>query len=144
MSVEFEQIIKGEICPYCKCGTELVSGKIIYPEKKNLKPAPSYLDNMFYQCKINSDHYVGTYNDQLTSLGRLADKELRKLKNKGHTIFDPLWRENNYFKNKTAAYRWLSEKMNLPFKYTHFGMFTIEQCNAAIKFCEEIINNQKH
>ena len=137
MTEEFKRIIKGEVCPYCNCGTKLVSGEIIYPEKLNKIPRPKYLDKMFYQCSIEPNHYVGTYNDNLTSLGRLADTELRRLRNKGHNTFDPLWREDKLFKSQKAAAKWLSKKMKLPIEYTHFGMFTIEQCKEAIAFCEE-------
>lgn len=86
----------------------------------------------------NPDHYVGTYADNVTSLGRLADRELRALKHQGHNVFDPLWKSKTHFKTQKKAYRWLSEKMNLPQDYTYFGMFTPEQCKQAIKFCNEL------
>ena len=138
MNEEFEKIIKGKICPYCNCKTKLVSGEIIYPEKINEVPRPKYLDKIFYQCINDANHYVGTYGDNLTSLGRLADTELRRWKNKGHNTFDPLWKEHKIFKSQKEAYIWLSEKMKLPLGFTHFGMFTIEQCKEAIEFCEEL------
>ena len=49
--------------------------------------------------------------------------------------FDPLWQDGP-FKKRNAAYRWLSEQMELPIEQTHIGMFTVEQCKAAL----EIIN----
>lgn len=97
MTEEFKRIIKGEVCPYCNCETNLASGEIIFPEKLNEIPRPKYLDKMFYQCINDFNHYVGTYKDNLTSLGRLADTELRRLRNKGHNIFDPLWNEHKLF-----------------------------------------------
>lgn len=39
-------------------------------------------------------------------------------------------------RQRNAAYRWLSEQMKLPIEQTHIGMFTVEQCKAAL----EIIN----
>ncbi len=138
MTEELKKIIKGEVCPYCNCNTNLVSGEIIYPEKLNETPKPKYLDKMFYQCTNDRNHYVGTYHDNLTSLGRLADTELRRLKNKGHKTFDPLWKEHKIFKSQKEAYIWLSDKMELPIEVTHFGMFTNEQCMQAIHFCDEI------
>lgn len=132
------KVIKGEICPYCNCGTELVLGDIIYPTRVNDHPRPTFLDKKYYVCKLSPNHYVGTYADNITSLGRLADTELRKLKNRGHTVFDPLWKNKVHFKNQRDAYKWLSEKMNLPIDLTHFGMFTNEQCLEAIKYCNEI------
>jgi len=136
--MDFEKIIAGKICTYCKCKTKIVLGEIIYPHKIHEIPRPKYLDKCFYQCIHNIDHYVGTYADNKTSLGRLADAELRKWKNKGHNIFDPLWKEKIVFKSQSEAYAWLSQKMSVTLKHTHFGMFTIEQCQQAIYFCEQL------
>jgi len=105
-------------------------------------PRPKFLDKKYYMCIVNFDHYVGTYSDNITSLGRVADKELRKLRNQGHTTFDPLWRNKTHFKNQKKAYNWLSEKMNIPLEFTHFGMFTIEQCLEAIQHCMNLTNEK--
>ncbi len=138
MNEETEKIIKGQFCPYCKCGTKLVSGDEVYPHIANDQPRPKFLDKKYYMCLLNSNHYVGTYKDNITSLGRLADTELRKLKNQGHNTFDPLWKTKNYFESQKLAYNWLSKKMELPIEFTHFGMFTIEQCKRAIEYCKKI------
>lgn len=135
----FEEIIKGYYCHYCNCTTELVSGEIIYPHKLKEEPRPKYLDKMFYKCVQDANHYVGTYRDNVTSLGRVADNDLRRLKNKGHRTFDPLWKEFKFFKSQQEAYDWLSQEMEIAPKYTHFGMFTNEQCEKAIFICEEYI-----
>jgi hypothetical protein len=90
-------------------------------------------------CVRNSDHYVGTYSNNKTSLGRVADKNLRALKKKGHELFDPLWKNQSHFKNQREAYIWLSEQMKLSLEYTHFGMFTSEQCDLAIKLCMNLV-----
>ena len=82
-------------------------------------------------------HYVGTYSDNITSLGRIANSELRKLKSKGHQVFDPLWKQKIKFNSQKQAYEWLSEKMNLPQEFTHFGMFTNDECIKAINICEK-------
>lgn len=134
------KILKGQLCPYCSCETKLVSGEEVYPNWTKASPRPKFLDKKYYMCVVNSDHYVGTYSDNITSLGRIADKELRKFKNQGHNTFDPLWRNKIHFKNQNEAYKWLSEKMNISLNYTHFGMFTIEQCKQAIKYCHELTN----
>lgn len=136
---KFEKIIKGEICPYCQCGTKLVSGDEVYPHRLNDEPRPKFMDKKYYMCLLDSNHYVGTYSDNITSLGRLADAELRKLKNKGHKVFDPLWREHKLFSSQNDAYKWLSEIMEIPQEYTHFGMFTMEQCMEAIEHCKQLI-----
>lgn len=135
MNKEFDQIITGKICPYCACETELVLGEAIYPQKLTETPRPKYLDYKFYRCTNNPDHYVGTYKDNQTALGRLADEDLRKAKRNGHAHFDPLWKEG-LFENRQSAYDWLAKKMKLPVKYTHFGMFTITQCEEAIELAK--------
>ena len=103
--MSFQNIITGKICPYCNCSTELVLGDIIYPHKVLIIPRPKYLDKCYYRCVENVDHYVGTYSDNKTSLGRLADNELRIWKNKGHNVFDPLWRDKKAFKSQREAYK---------------------------------------
>lgn len=138
MNIEFQNIIEGKICPYCECRTTLLKGEIIYPHKLNDTPRPSYLNKMFFVCIKNPDHYVGTYPDNITSLGRLADAELRRLKHEGHLYFEPLYKEKAVFSSRSKAYEWLSEKMGLPIEQTHFGMFNNEQCRMAIKFCQEL------
>lgn len=132
-------ILNGRICPYCICETKLVAGDEVYPNWAKENPKPKFLDKKYYVCIKNSDHYVGTYANNITSLGRVADKELRKFKNKGHNIFDPLWKTKSHFKTQREAYKWLSGKMNLPLEHTHFGMFTIDQCLEAINHCQEIL-----
>lgn len=130
--------INGKICWYCNCPTELVSDKDIYGPNSNF-------GGMYYRCILNKDHYVGTYSDNITSLGRTADKQLRKLKSKGHKIFDPLWQgEPKFFESQPKAYDWLSEKMELELKYTHFGMFTAEQCQKAIDICLLFVENKSY
>src|SRR5574344_1037611 len=93
--------LRGEVCPYCKCGTELVSDKEIYGPDSNY-------GGMYYRGLKNRDHYVGTYKDNVTSLGRLADQELRKWKQLCHHTFDPMWKSHpGYFHCQRAAYKWL-------------------------------------
>jgi hypothetical protein len=135
MSEIYLKILNGYHCPYCDCETKLVKGDEVYPSWVRETPRPKFLDKKYYICVNNSDHYVGTYKDNTTSLGRVADKELRRLKNQGHNMFDPLWRDKTHFKNQREAYKWLSTKMNIPLEHTHFGMFTIEQCKIAIEHC---------
>lgn len=141
---DYHKIVRGELCPYCNCETKLVLGESVFSNKINEKPRPIYLDKKFYQCINDANHYVGTKSNNLTSLGSLADTELRKLRKEGHKIFDSLWKEKKLFKSQKKAYAWLSEKMSLPFDFTHFGMFTNDQCQRAISLCNEILNIAHH
>lgn len=59
-----------------------------------------------------------------------ADQQTRTARNKVHNFFDPLW-ETKEFKSRYKAYRWLSMKMEQ--KECHIGLFTLAQCEKAIK-----------
>ena len=92
------KVITGQVCPYCHCETEYVNATDIYGPNTSVS-------GMFYRCTKNHDHYVGTYNSDINrALGRLADKELRKWKMKGHATFDPLWKsESRKFNTRPEA-----------------------------------------
>ena len=125
-----QDIISGKLCPYCLCGTELVSDKEIYG------PNSTY-GGRYYRCLNNHDHYVGCYNSSTKSLGRVADKTLRDLKHQGHEIFDPLWKNRpKIFPSRYKAYYWLSKQMGLERDLTHFGMFDEAQCRLAISIID--------
>jgi hypothetical protein len=141
MNEHFEKVISGKICPYCECETKLVGGEVIFPHRTSENPKPPFLLKKYYVCIKNQDHYVGTYSDNLKSLGRLADPVLRNLRSEGHKVFDPLWKEQGVFKTQRKAYEWLSISMDIPFRYTHFGMFSVEQCNEAIRLVTETYGN---
>jgi len=137
MDALHQLIITGRWCPYCNCETMLVAGHVIYAHWAQQPERPKFLNKQYHRCTTNPNHYVGTYGDNITSLGRVADEELRRLKQEGHAAFDPMWKEKTHFKRQKDAYRWLSGKMNLPFSLTHFGMFDAVQCREAIQFSLE-------
>lgn len=89
---------------------------------------------MAYLCRP-CNAYVGVHSGTDRPKGSLANAELRGWRKATHARFDPLWQDGP-FKKRNAAYRWLSEQMELPIEQTHIGMFTVEQCKAAL----EIIN----
>lgn len=75
-------------------------------------------------------------------LGRLADAELRKLKIRGHELFDPIYKaaieKRGWSKGmaRGRAYKWLATNIDIPAKECHFGEFDNERCRLAIKFLE--------
>ena len=89
---------------------------------------------MAYLCRP-CNAYVGVHSGTDRPKGSLANAELGGRRKATHARFDPLWQDGP-FKKRNAAYRWLSEQMELPIEQTHIGMFTVEQCKAAL----EIIN----
>ncbi len=75
--------------------------------------------------------YVGVHNTKHKKpLGRLATKELRELKMKCHSRFDPFWKETNF--KRTDCYGYLANKLGLHLRETHFGWFDKEYLEKAL------------
>jgi hypothetical protein len=120
LSEEQIQIIAGKVCPYCKQDTVFTDSAAVYGR--------SY--GMIYWCKP-CGAYVGVHKGTSNALGRLANKELRELKKKAHAAFDPLWKDK--FMSRDVAYKWLSNKLNIPLEFTHIGMFGEDTCKKVIE-----------
>lgn len=67
-----------------------------------------------------------------------ADDETRRLRNKCHRMFDPLWKKRLRFNSRTEAYRWLARQMSLAKDAAHIGMFDKGQCERLLKKLEKI------
>lgn len=111
------------ICPYCNKISKLVTGKEIYPHRKDL------FSLNFYSCS-SCDAYVGTHKGTTKPLGRLANKELRKAKSAAHRAFDPLWKFGGM--KRKEAYKWLAEVLNIKSADCHIGMFDVEMCEDVV------------
>lgn len=126
-----DEIINGEVCPYCEAKSEYIDSSYIYGK--------SY--GMVFICKP-CDAYVGVHHKtSKRSLGRLANKELREWKKKAHEYFDKLWRkglieDRKKHEVRNAAYKWLSKELGIELKYCHIGMFDIEFCKKTIEKCK--------
>lgn len=121
------------ICPYCDDEAALVTGRVIYPHRRDL------YGRLFYHCEPCGAH-VGCHRPRTqhgvdtVPLGRLANAELRQLKREAHDAFDPLWSQGN--KKRGAAYRWLSNAMGLSANQCHIGMFDPAQCRQVVRLCQ--------
>jgi hypothetical protein len=122
------------ICPYCDNKADLVSGRVIYPER------PEFNNTYFWLC-APCDAYVGTHRDARQGykpLGTLATKELRLLRMECHKLFDPLWQSNIQSNGlpaimlRSRAYGWLAAKLDVPISKCHIGMFDVAACRATI------------
>ena len=111
------------ICPYCNSFSNLVSGKEIYPHRKDL------FSLSFYSCS-GCDAYVGTHKGTKKPLGRLANAELRKSKSEAHMAFDPLWKKGGM--KRKEAYKWLAKSLGVDGKDCHIGMFDIDTCKEVV------------
>lgn len=115
-------------CPYCGQKAEYVDSAEIYGK--------SY--GMVYLCRP-CDAYVGVHNGTDTPLGRLANRDLRRWRNRAHAAFDPLWQQGRYRRRRNDAYAWLAGKMGLTKEETHIAMFDVEQCKQVI----QIMDNER-
>jgi len=125
-----DKILKGEICPYCETTPWIVDSTLVYGYDYNQSVA------VCWDC----DAWVGCHKGTVRPMGRLANKSLRKAKQRAHSYFDPLWKhkvKNGMPKNKarSKAYKWLSEQMGTDPDETHIGMFDLDQCHQVSSIC---------
>lgn len=124
-------------CPYCGKQSEPCSGERVYPHR------PDLADKLFFMCE-GCGAWVGTHKSTGQPLGRLANAELRRLKQQAHAVFDPLWeaklRRDGCSKKKArgAAYMWLADEMNIPREDCHIAMFDEARCRQAAEICGKI------
>lgn len=129
------------ICPYCYQHAQLVGGDVIYPHRVDLAALN------FHRC-APCDAYVGCHkagaymviagkkvvSDGTLALGRLANSDLRRAKQRAHAAFDPLWQARTM--GRKDAYSWLAKALGLHQDATHLGNFDLDQCRAVVEACE--------
>lgn len=115
------------ICNYCEKFSKKVSGKEIYPHRKDLYKLT------FYSCS-GCNAYVGCHGSSDKPLGRLANAELRKAKGAAHRAFDPLWRLGDM--KRPQAYKWLAKELGIDGSDCHIGMFDVETCENVVMHSE--------
>ncbi|MFT8319307.1 MAG: zinc-finger-containing protein [Bacillus sp. (in: firmicutes)] len=116
------------ICPYCNTPSIFMSSKEFY--------ANDYKTNL-YVCSP-CDAYVGTHGNTRQPLGTLANRNLREMRKRAHSLFDPLWKKRKM--SRSAAYSWMQQVMDLPPEKAHIGMFNIEQCEKLISLVKQYRN----
>lgn len=119
-------------CPYCHAPAVLVTGDVIYADFVSAEVAHA----LFWQC-APCDAYVGTHRNskRAAPFGTLANKELRTMRRRVHSLLDPLWRSGEMA--RPEAYAWLATRLGLDVKRTHVGMFREPECMAAILCLEQ-------
>lgn len=119
-------------CRYCGSDVVLTSNSEIYGKE--------YGNGKCYLCR-NCKAFVGIHTGTTIPLGTLANNDLRKARNNAHKEFDKLWKQPTRIMSRYAAYKWLSNKMNLRIEETHIAWFEIEQCEKVIELVKEKINS---
>lgn len=114
-------------CPYCGEPAQLLTGKQIYPHRRDLHDKPIY-------CCSACDAYVGCHPGTNCPLGRLANPGLRRLKMEAHAAFDPFWKRGRM--TRKDAYGWLATKLGISARECHIGMFDEEQCRRVVRECK--------
>lgn len=117
---------RGGPCPYCAEPTYLRTGAQIYPYRLDL------YENAFWACEP-CGAWVGCHPGTITPLGRLANRDLRALKQAAHQAFDPLWQSGHL--SRTKAYVWLAGKLGIPPGEAHIGRFDEATCQRVIDEC---------
>lgn len=118
------------ICPYCHRDARLVTGVAIYPRR------PDLAAKQFWDCRP-CDAWVGVHPPSkrwnptgVKPLGRLANAELRREKQRAHAAFDPLWMSREM--TRQAAYAWLAQALGVSPANCHIGMFDVDACRAVV------------
>jgi DNA-directed RNA polymerase subunit RPC12/RpoP len=136
MDERLKLINKGLICPYCGESTEFINSSYVYGKSHG----------MIYICK-QCDAHVGVHKGSTISLGRLANEELRTYKKAAHLYFDKIAKTGainiiypQYIEgvsNRSKAYKWLAEQMDMPEELCHIGMMNKLQCSKVIEICKK-------
>jgi len=112
------------ICPYCNKEAKFCENKEIYGKNYG----KSY---MCYYC-AGCNAYVGCHQNTDKPLGTIANKELRDLRKKAHSLFDPMW-QGGKMKRK-EAYKLLEEKTGVK----HISWTDIDSCKKLINQLSKI------
>lgn len=92
-----------------------------------------YEHNQLYGCE-DCGARVGVHRNTNHPLGYMADAPTRRARANLKPLFNSTIKEV-FAGDVSAAYIWLSRRMNLPKNRTHWGMFNIEQCLQAADIC---------
>lgn len=110
-----KQVLRGARCGYCRRETNLSADRL----HVECRPCSAYV----------TLNYKGIPN------GRVAKPELRKLRQKAHRAFDPIWQGGEM--SRPEAYAWLSGAMGIPFEWCHIAMLSEISCLRVVAVCEE-------
>lgn len=117
------------ICRYCGGVIRLVPAETVYRVSSNRL---GMKDEKIYQCQ-NCNARVGCHKGTNRPLGNVANEVLRLKRIETHQVFDSFWKQRNM--SRTAAYKWLAKRMDLPSETAHIGGFEMDQCQKVIELC---------
>lgn len=85
------------------------------------RPLPAYTRSMGAERRHRSTAAAGS---------RLAQLQVQ-----AHRELDQMWKGGGM--SRTACYRWLAGRMNMPLENCHIGMFDEAECERVIAICWE-------
>ncbi|WOB06513.1 RNase H family protein [Piscinibacter gummiphilus] len=126
------------ICPGCSQPAKLLTGGQLYP---HLAHNANLRAKYFWRCDpcdatVGCHPKSGGNGDGTKPLGTLAGPELRRRRHVVHGMLDPLWQRHGRARNE--VYATLANAMGISKEQCHVGMFTLEQCDKAIKVLKDI------
>lgn len=110
-------------CPYCQKPAEFLSCSAEIYHGRDFGPV--------YVCRP-CDARVGCHKGTAKPLGRLANAELRRWKERAHNALDSLWKHGGV--SRREAYKLLSEWLEIDKNDCHIGMFDIPMCKRVVEF----------
>jgi hypothetical protein len=127
----------GPPCPYCGESAILVDSSIVYGQSYGLIwICPSYPDCDAYVGVHKSGEYMNY------PLGSLADKELRELRKKAHSVFDTIWKTSRL--ERGQAYRWMQEIMKIDHVLDcHIAEMNPKQCQELYEHCVNYLQTKE-
>lgn len=112
-------------CNYCGGEVVLTSNAEIYGKEYGKVPR-------CYLCR-NCRASVGVHKSN-EPLGILANDELKALKQKAHSLFDPYWKDKGW--RRGTAYKKMATKLGIDAGDCHFGHFDKDMLLKAIDILE--------
>ncbi|KOP68932.1 hypothetical protein AMS62_03245 [Bacillus sp. FJAT-18019] len=113
-------------CCYCSSDVIYTSNATIYGKE--------YGNGRVYKC-TGCDAYVGVHDGTNIPLGRLANRELRGLKKRCHSLFDSAWKVKKI--RRRQAYSRMAERLGIPVNECHFGWFDKDLLIKAIDILQD-------
>ena len=125
-----EDIITGQVCPYCGRKTIVKHKSYVYSDKK------LGIDKGLIRICIPCEAFT-TCDKFGKTRASLANQELRQIRMKTHNVFDKIWQKG--IMSRSDAYRWLCDRMGIEDKYCHIGFFNEYKCYLVIEHSESFL-----
>lgn len=123
----------GFTCGYCGRPTEIIPEVEYYGREYS----PGGLVAVCRACEASVGCHKGTRKPK----GAVAVHDLRNLRKHAHAVFDPIWRAKmavsgwSQKKARNAAYKWLSDQLQIPVDECHISQMRPEIVARTIEVC---------